>query len=112
MLALLAACGGSGSAPARAAGVPGIRFVYAATTGTVLIRWDGARRPTVWSVPPPEADPREARLELARRYPRASGCRPAFAGRSGRRGEPWTRGETLSKPVPPGERTERRRSLE
>jgi len=41
---------------------------YAAATGTVLIRWEGARLPTVWTVPPPEASPREARLELARRY--------------------------------------------
>ena len=41
---------------------------YAATTGRVLIRWDGARRPTIWTVPPPAVDPREARLELARRY--------------------------------------------
>lgn len=41
---------------------------YAAPTGTVLIRWDGARQPTVWTVPPPKVDPREARLELARRY--------------------------------------------
>jgi Winged helix DNA-binding domain len=44
------------------------RLRYAAATGTVLIRWEGARQPTVWTVPPPEADPREARLELARRY--------------------------------------------
>jgi hypothetical protein len=41
---------------------------YAAPTGTVLIRWDGARQPTVWTVPAPEVDPLEARLELARRY--------------------------------------------
>ena len=41
---------------------------YAAATGTVVIRWDGARQPTVWTVPPPEVDPRSARLELARRY--------------------------------------------
>jgi hypothetical protein len=41
---------------------------YAAPTGRVLIRWDGARQPTVWTVPPPEMDPREARLELLRRY--------------------------------------------
>ena len=41
---------------------------YTAATGTVLIRWEGARQPTVWTVPPPEADPRDARLELARRY--------------------------------------------
>ncbi|HEX6330268.1 MAG TPA: crosslink repair DNA glycosylase YcaQ family protein [Actinomycetota bacterium] len=44
------------------------RLRYAAPTGTVLIRWEGARAPTVWSVPPPELDPRDARLELARRY--------------------------------------------
>jgi Winged helix DNA-binding domain len=41
---------------------------YAAATGTVLIRWEGARRPVVWTVPPPDVDPAEARLELARRY--------------------------------------------
>jgi hypothetical protein len=41
---------------------------YAAPTGRVLIRWEGARRPTIWTVPPPEIDPAEARLELARRY--------------------------------------------
>jgi hypothetical protein len=41
---------------------------YAAPTGTVLIRWDGARQPDVWNVPAPAMDPHEARLELARRY--------------------------------------------
>ncbi len=41
---------------------------YAAPTGTVVLRWDGARQPTVWTVPAPEVDPRDARLELARRY--------------------------------------------
>jgi hypothetical protein len=41
---------------------------YAAATGTVLIRWEGARQPTIWTVPRPAADPRAARLELARRY--------------------------------------------
>jgi hypothetical protein len=44
------------------------RLRYAAPTGTVLIRWEGARQPTVWTVPPPEVDTRDARLELARRY--------------------------------------------
>src|SRR5437868_1516207 len=44
------------------------RLRYAAPTGTVLIRWDGARQPTVWTVSRPEVDPRDARLELARRY--------------------------------------------
>jgi hypothetical protein len=41
---------------------------YAAATGTVLIRWEGARQPAIWTVPPPEVDPRDARLELARRF--------------------------------------------
>ena len=41
---------------------------YAAPTGRVLMRWDGARQPTIWMVPPPEMDAGEARLELARRY--------------------------------------------
>jgi Winged helix DNA-binding domain len=41
---------------------------YAAATGRVLIRWDGARQPTVRTVPAPSMDPAEARLELARRY--------------------------------------------
>jgi hypothetical protein len=41
---------------------------YASSTGTVLIRWEGARLPTIWTVPAPEVDPRDARLELACRY--------------------------------------------
>jgi DNA glycosylase AlkZ-like len=41
---------------------------YAAPTGTVLIRWEGARAPHVWTVPRPEIEPFEARRELARRY--------------------------------------------
>jgi hypothetical protein len=41
---------------------------YAAPTGTLLIRWEGARAPDVWTVPPPEVEPSEARHELARRY--------------------------------------------
>jgi hypothetical protein len=41
---------------------------YAAPTGTILMRWDGARAPEIWAVPRPDVDPREARLELARRY--------------------------------------------
>jgi Winged helix DNA-binding domain len=52
----------------RALGVHANSLRYAAATGTVLIRWEGARLPTVWTVPPPEVDPRDARLELARRY--------------------------------------------
>ncbi len=44
----------------------GIR--YAGPTGTILIRWEGARAPTIWTVPAPDVDPHDARLELARRY--------------------------------------------
>lgn len=55
---------------------------YAAATGTLLIRWEGARQPVVWTVPRPDADPREARLELARRYLHVYG--PTTAGAFGR----------------------------
>ena len=41
---------------------------FAAATGTVLIRWEGARQPVIWTIPRPDVDPRAARLELARRY--------------------------------------------
>jgi hypothetical protein len=51
----------------RGLGVPPNSLRYAAATGTVLTRWDGARQPTVWTVPPPDVDPRDAHLELARR---------------------------------------------
>jgi hypothetical protein len=53
---------------ARALGVHPNRFRYAAPTGTVVIRWEGARAPAIWSVPAPDVDPAEARRELARRY--------------------------------------------
>ena len=49
-------------------GVHSNRLRYAAATGRVLIRWEGARAPIVWTVPPPDVDPRDARRELARRY--------------------------------------------
>jgi hypothetical protein len=52
----------------RGLGVHPNRLRYAAPTGRVLIRWEGARQPTIWTVPPPQVDPREAGLELARRY--------------------------------------------
>jgi hypothetical protein len=41
---------------------------YGTATGTVLIRWEGARAPVIWTVPQPGIDPLEARRELARRY--------------------------------------------
>lgn len=52
----------------RGMGVAPNMLRYAAPTGRVLIHWDGARQPTVWTVPAPEVQPHEARLELARRY--------------------------------------------
>ena len=52
----------------RALGVNPNALRYAAPTGTILMRWDGARQPTIWSVPAPTIQPHEARLELARRY--------------------------------------------
>ncbi|HUA21117.1 MAG TPA: crosslink repair DNA glycosylase YcaQ family protein [Bryobacteraceae bacterium] len=52
----------------REMGVPPNSLRYAAPTGRVLMRWDGARQPVVWTVPPPSMDPWQARLELGRRY--------------------------------------------
>jgi DNA glycosylase AlkZ-like len=52
---------------ARALGV-GNAIRYAATTGTIAIRWDGARAPLVWAVPTPEIDAADACRELALRY--------------------------------------------
>ena len=52
----------------HALGVHPNAFRYAAPTGRVLIRWDGANRPTIWTVPAPKVDPLDARAELARRY--------------------------------------------
>jgi DNA glycosylase AlkZ-like len=51
----------------RAIGV-GYAQRYAATTGTIAIRWEGARAPLVWAVPAPKVDPADACRELARRY--------------------------------------------
>jgi hypothetical protein len=54
-------------AAGRALGV-GNRLRYATLTGTIVIRWAGARAPVIWTVPRPDVNPGEARLELARRY--------------------------------------------
>ncbi|HYL41573.1 MAG TPA: crosslink repair DNA glycosylase YcaQ family protein, partial [Candidatus Binatus sp.] len=51
-----------------AMGVNANSLRYATTTGRVLMRWEGARQPIVWAVPPPTMTPEAARLELARRY--------------------------------------------
>jgi winged helix DNA-binding protein len=53
---------------AAALGVSASVFRYAATTGTIAIRWEGARAPVVWTVPAADVDPSDARRELARRY--------------------------------------------
>jgi hypothetical protein len=52
----------------RALGVNPNALRYAAPTGTIAIRWDGARRPTIRTLPRPAIEPLAARLELARRY--------------------------------------------
>jgi hypothetical protein len=46
---------------------------YGATTGTIAIRWEGARAPVIWSVPAPKIAPADARRELARRHLRVFG---------------------------------------
>ena len=53
---------------AQELGVDANSLKYAATTGTVAIRWGGARAPVVWEVAAPTVEPAAARLELARRY--------------------------------------------
>ncbi len=52
---------------ARALGV-GNAIRYATTTGTVAIRWEGARAPTIWTVVAARIEPADACRELARRY--------------------------------------------
>jgi hypothetical protein len=58
---------------------------YGATTGTLVMRWDGARQAVIWTVPPSGVEPRTARLELARRYLHVFGpaTPEAFAGWAG-----------------------------
>ena len=52
---------------ARSLGV-GNSIRYATTTGTIAIRWEGARAPVIWSVDAADIDPADACRELARRY--------------------------------------------
>jgi hypothetical protein len=75
----------------RGLGMHPNRLRYAAPTGTVLIRWDGARQPTVWTAPPPEIDSRDALTELARRHlhvfgPSTPGAFARWAGIAPRQG--------------------------
>jgi hypothetical protein len=62
---------------ARALGT-GNALRYAATTGTVAIRWEGARAPMIWTVTAAKVDPADACRELARRYLHIFG--PSTAG--------------------------------
>ena len=52
----------------RALGMNSNAYRYAAPTGTVAIRWEGARAPVIWTVEPAAIDPADACRELARRY--------------------------------------------
>jgi len=75
----------------QALGIDPNSLRYAARTGTVAIRWAGARLPTVWTLPPSEIDPFDARLELARRYlhvygPTTSAAFAKWAGITARMG--------------------------
>jgi hypothetical protein len=63
----------------QALGINPNAFRYAATTGTIAIRWEGARAPIVWTVAAPAVDPADACRELARRYLHVFG--PATAKR-------------------------------
>jgi DNA glycosylase AlkZ-like len=65
----------------RALGL-GNSIKYATTTGTVAIRWDGARAPVIWIVPEPGVAPADACRELARRHLRVFG--PTTADRFAR----------------------------
>jgi hypothetical protein len=56
----------------RALGI-GNSLRYSATTGRIAIRWEGARAPLVWAVPPPDIGAAEAQRELARRHLRVFG---------------------------------------
>lgn len=66
-------------------GLPPNSLRYAAPTGRVLLRWEGAQQPVVWTRSAPAMDPRHARLELARRYLHMLGPTTAasFAGWAG-----------------------------
>lgn len=63
----------------RGMGVAPNSLRYAAPTGRVLIRWDGARQPTIWTVPAPDMEPGEARREMVRRFLHVSGPASAAA---------------------------------
>jgi hypothetical protein len=57
----------------RALGVHPNALRYGTLTGTIRIRWEGARQPTIWTVPPPKLEPAHARRQVARRFLHAFG---------------------------------------
>jgi hypothetical protein len=63
----------------RGLGVNPNALRYASPTGTVLMRWDGAGKPTIWTVDRPATTHTDARLELARRYLHVFGVGTASA---------------------------------
>ncbi len=77
----------------RALGVNPNQLRYAAPTGRLRVRWEGAGPPLVHTVPEPDIDPLEARRELARRFLHVLG--PSTASGFAR----WAG-------VPPGQATE------
>jgi len=52
----------------HAMGVQPNSLRYGTTTGRLRIRWEGARQPLVWTAPPPDISPEDARAELIRRF--------------------------------------------
>ena len=62
----------------RALGI-GNAMRYGATTGTIAIRWEGARAPVIWTVDAADVDPADACRELARRHVHVFGPTTATA---------------------------------
>jgi hypothetical protein len=86
-----------------ALGINSNAFRYGAPTGTIAIRWEGARAPLVWTVPRPEIDPADARRELVRRYLHVFGPGTAerFATWAGMRRPPVDMFEALAESLLP-----------
>lgn len=56
------------SSAGRALRVPPNSLRYAVTTGRVILRWEGAGQPLVWTRSAPTMEPFRARCKLARRF--------------------------------------------
>lgn len=95
----------------RALGVDPNALRYGAPTGTILLRWEGARRPVVWTQPRPAVDPTEARMELARRFlhvlgpgtPQSFGRWAGIRSPRDRKAFEWLGDELISVSTPIGE---------